>query len=179
MKYFVKMVIAVLLLLIPAAGSQAFQNEPNGFRDMYWGESLQEIQQSRECEYGYYDKTSNSVFYYIELKNNEDHTMSGIPILGNRVKAQLWNNQLTSICISFGSPQKIEIEDAYKNLLNSASINFGTPSISSNGPKTWWGETSYILIFKNNEDFPYTISVIIGSTKLFKMALQDGASQGW
>lgn len=179
MKYLIKMIVAIFLLLIPEAGTQAFQNEPNGFRDMYWGESLQEIKQNRECEYGYYDKTANSVFYYVTLRDDEEHTVSGIPVLGNRIQVQLWNNQLTSVHITFGSPQKEEMGNVYKKLLNASLINFGNPSISSSGPKTWWGQTSYILIFENEDNFPYTVSVIIGSTKLFKMALQDGSSQGW
>lgn len=39
MKWIVKMILALLLCL--PVQSWAFPNEPNGFRDLYWGENIE------------------------------------------------------------------------------------------------------------------------------------------
>ena len=49
----------------------AYPNEKNGFRDFYWGESLQEVQANDDIydlEYIWYNQGENSVEYTAKLK---------------------------------------------------------------------------------------------------------------
>lgn len=65
-KYLVN--ILFLLTLCISSTTFAFPNEPNGFRDLYWGETLQEVKNSGyDVSYVSYDSQYNSVKYAIYL----------------------------------------------------------------------------------------------------------------
>lgn len=177
MKFFIHMIIAALLLLIPATISEAFQNEPNGFIDLYWGESLQEIEQNRRCEYDSYVPELNAVKYKVYLKNGEDHTVSGYHI-SNEILVGLWNNQLTSIGVNFSSTTLSEMNHVYDGLRDAVILNFGEPSKSNDNETIWLGTRTSIMISKNRNNIN-GVFMILGSSRLIVEGERDGASKGW
>lgn len=78
MKWIVKMMLALLLCL--PVQSWAFPNEPNGFRDLYWGETLEEVQQNRETKYYSYVHETNSVLYAVKFDEKEPQVLSNVPV---------------------------------------------------------------------------------------------------
>ena len=67
-KYLVN--ILFLLTLCISSTTFAFPNEPNGFRVLYWWETLQEVKNSGyDVSYVSYDSQYNSVKYAIYLNN--------------------------------------------------------------------------------------------------------------
>lgn len=80
MKWLMKIFLA-LFLLVPAQ-ILAFQNEPNGFRDLYWGETLEEVQQNRETKYYSYVQATNSVLYAVKFNEEEPKVLSNVPVWG-------------------------------------------------------------------------------------------------
>ena len=107
MKWIVKMMLALLLCL--PVQSWAFPNEPNGFRDLYWGESLEEVKQGREVEIFKYDEQTNSVTYWVHLNSDEPKTLSQVPILGECLGTTFWNDKLWVIALFFNEEDAFQI----------------------------------------------------------------------
>lgn len=169
MKWIVKMMLALLLCL--PVQSWAFPNEPNGFRDLYWGESLEEVKQGREVEYGYYDKQTNSVLYFVYLSSDESKTLSQVPIGGENFTATFWNDKLWRIILSFNG------EDTFTSLKDAMIQLYGEPQINEWDNCIWIGENTIMNIAKDSVKGEAWIS--IGSMKLFNDLTKEQASQGW
>ena len=107
----------------------AYPNEKNVFRNLYWGESLQEVQADNDIydlEYISYNEKNNTVIYMGKLKN------SNIGIFNiNNIRLIFNDNNLIKIYIDF---------DFYNrdiNLLRYSMIkNFGEPEINIEIRKT-------------------------------------------
>lgn len=70
--YAVKILFICIIYIGITSTCFAFQNEPNGFRNLYWGETLQEVQNDDDIlnlEYVTYHTDTNSVAYKANLKN--------------------------------------------------------------------------------------------------------------
>lgn len=78
----------------------AYPNEKNGFRNFYWGESLQEVQANDDIydlEYNSYNEKSNTVEYVAKLKKHhiEDFEVNEI------IFFEFWNNKLYKVNVIF------------------------------------------------------------------------------
>ena len=110
-KYLVN--ILFLLTLCISSTTFAFPNEPNGFRDLYWGETLQEVKNSGyNVKYVSYNSQYNSVTYAVYLNNPyiSGHKFDSIGL-------EFWNNQLSSIGIFFNVSNNQEV--SYTDLISS------------------------------------------------------------
>lgn len=163
--------IIFLLALCVSSTAFAFPNEPNGFRDLYWGETLQEVKNSGyDVTYISYDSEYNSVKYSAYLNNPY---VSGYKF--DAVELEFWNNQLMSITILFNitNPQEI----SYTNLLSSLKTRFGNSFSISDETIMWIGNIGSIGVYKN--PISNMILLMIISTDLTCEAKQDVVSKGW
>lgn len=187
MKRKLSSLILVIFITIISATCFAFPNEPNGFRNLYWGETLQEVQKSYATTYLNYYAPENSVMYTIPLT---DKNISGVYSNDNVITLAFWNNQLYSIVIDFPEITIEQSTETYKKLISSLSIAFGQPSIYNvysleyhQNCTMWSGDNSSILLAQTMIVNPYTNKystiLMIRSTSLEKAALKDGATKGW
>ena len=126
-----RILILILFCIVFSVNSicLAYPNEKNGFRDFYWGESLQEVQANDDIydlEYISYNEKNNTVIYMGKLKN------SNIGIFNiNNIRLIFNDNNLIKIYIDFDFYNK-DI-----NLLRYSMIkNFGEPEINIEIRKT-------------------------------------------
>lgn len=101
MKWLIKILMA-LVLLVPAQ-VWAASDERGGFRDLYWGESLESVQRTREIECINTSPEMNVARYWVNLDENEPPVLAGIPIHGEGFIAVFWKNQLTAVIIAFSN----------------------------------------------------------------------------
>lgn len=148
----------------------AFQNEPNGFRNLYWGETLQEIQKNDELtnlKYAYYEIDTNSVIYTADLK---DPYISGQKSIEQSISLYLWNNQLYKINVRF-------IGISFNKLENAMILNFGYPEQRSIGICSWHGNRTIIELClggsMGNTDIHLTNPYLLNEAK------KEVAAKGW
>lgn len=170
MKYLLKLLI-VILLCVPSMG-YAFQNEPDGFRDLQWGESLEEVEQNRKVKYLAYDENSNSVMYAVMLNSNETKTISGVPIWMNTFMATFWNNKLWDIQMF------CEGETSFSSLRRNMVELYGVPDINKWDSCLWVGDTTMILLDIDKQDGNSTRIRII-SKEIFNNISKERAQLGW
>lgn len=103
MKKIIYLFVMFLLLLINPMIGLAFQNEPNGFRDLYWGESLTEIEGARTVQYVNSKQEYGNEYstYYVNFKDGESKVLSGVPIAGENVRAFFYNGKLWRVDFGF------------------------------------------------------------------------------
>ena len=75
----VKRVVLLCLLIMPTAVG-AFQNEPNGYRDIHWGTNIEKIQRERKVEFLSQFPNPNIKEYSITLNDKENRGMYGFPM---------------------------------------------------------------------------------------------------
>ena len=122
-------VICIILFCSFCNICYAYLNEKNGFRNFYWGESLQEVQADSDIydlKYISYNEKNNTVVYMGKLRNSN----MGIFNINN-IRLIFNDNNLIKIYIDF---------DFYKKDINllrySMSKNFGEPEINIEIKKT-------------------------------------------
>lgn len=168
-KYLVNILFLLTLCISPT--TFAFPNEPNGFRDLYWGETLQEVKNSGyDVSYVSYDSQYNYVKYAIYLNNPyiSGHKFDSIGL-------EFWNNQLSSIGIFFNVSNNQEV--SYTDLISSLETRFGNSFYVLDNTIMWVGNTASIVVIKEpNSDI---ITLVILNNNLIDKAKQDAASKGW
>lgn len=168
-----KILINILFLFILSISSTtfAFPNEPNRFRDFYWGESLQEVKNScSDITYVSYNSQNNSVKYVAHLNNPY---ISGHKF--DLVGLDFWNNQLICISIYFNVVNHQEV--SYTDLISSLETRFGKSFYVSNGTTMWIGDIGSIGV--NRDLKSNMITLLIANLDLMYKAEQDAASKGW
>lgn len=170
-KFLKKVISTAIFCAMPVVGL-AFQNEPIGFRDLYWGETLEEVKQGREVQYFDYLPKANSVMYSVQLNPDESKTLSRVPIAGGVVSTLFWNDKLWRIALFFNE------EDAFSDLKFAMTQLYGEPQINEWNCCRWIGETTFIALDK---DSPYEGSTCVSlmSSKIMDDMTQEQASQGW
>ena len=71
----------------------------NGFRNLYWGESIEDIRQSYEVTYSKYYMSENAVTYTFSMKPADINGVQSTPF----ATINLWNDQLYKITIMFNA----------------------------------------------------------------------------
>lgn len=171
MKFIKQIIMTILLLVVPVSGL-AFQNEPIGFRDLYWGETLEEVKQGRKVEYFNYFPNNNSVVYLVQLNPDESKTLSQVPIAGGIVATLFWNDKLWRIALFFNE------ENAFSDLKFAMTQLYGEPQTNGENYCRWRGETTFIALDKDTPNEGLT-SVSLMSSKIMNDITQEQASQGW
>ena len=122
----------------------AYPNEKNGFRNLYWGESLQEVQADNDIydiEYISYDKKYNTMEYIAKLKK---------PYIGElkverNIYLEFWNNRLYRIKLMFF------VEDNFwEKLMKSLEKDYGITDKTIKTMYIWNGEKTKIEISFGN-----------------------------
>lgn len=169
MKWLMKILLA-LFLLVPAQ-TGAFQNEPNGFRDLYWGETLEEVQQNRETKYYSYVQETNSVLYAVKLNEEEPQVLSNVPIWGHAFLTAFWNDKLWNITVFFDSDR------AFERLKWAMSQLYGTPK-EVDGACMWGGNETMIMLLRADPGTERCL-VRISSIRLMAEMAKAEAQRGW
>lgn len=146
----------------------AYPNEKNGFRNFYWGESLQEVQANDDIydlEYIGYNQGENSVEYIAKLKN---------PYISNQESNSIifyfWNNKLYEIYIDFYT------NTANPEFLRQAMIrNFGEPKQEGVLLFVWYGQQIEISLSWGM----HTMGLYLNNPYLKAEAIKDGSLKGW
>lgn len=176
--------LVCFLLITYSSSASAFPNEPNGFRDLYWGETLQEVQKKHSTTYLNYSAKENSVMYTIPLI---DKNIGGVYSNMPTIILSFWNNQLCYIMIGFSNETLVSSQYTYDDLRNSLKLNFGIPLFDTYiheancDTAMWIGEATTIVVqrFRYPMNNKYLNTVTIGSKSLREAARKDGASKGW
>lgn len=170
MKWLMKILMA-LVLLVPAQ-AWAFENEPNGFRDLYWGETLGEVQRNRETRYDSYVQVTNSVLYAVKLNEKEPQVLSNVPIWGNVFLAAFWNDKLWNVTLFFDGKEAFERLKWAMTELYGASKEVG-------GDCMWIGNKTVIMLLRMNSAGSEGCSVRISSINLMAEMSEAEARRGW
>lgn len=174
-----KILYLVCFLLISYINSvSAFPNEPNGFRNLYWGETLQEIKNNGyNVKYGSYYPVENAVIYTMPLS----HTRLGSVSLSNAdLYLSLWNNQLYKIVIVEDCFDETDMNLRYDMLKKSMTNHFGystheTPDMSC----SWTGNVTKIHLMKMTSWGKSNLFITIENIDLLTKAKKDADAQGW
>ncbi len=169
MKWIVKMMLALLLCL--PVQSWAFPNEPNGFRDLYWGETLEEVQQNRETKYYSYVHETNSVLYAVKFDEKEPQVLSNVPVWGHAFLAAFWNDKLWNVTVFFDN------ERAFERLKWAMSQLYGTPQ-EVDEACMWIGNETMIMLLKADSETERCL-VRMSSINLMVEMSEDEARRGW
>lgn len=158
MKWIVKMILALLLCL--PVQSWAFPNEPNGFRDLYWGENIKEINGDRKVNCLYDSKETNSAVYAIQFTDRESKMVSNILSSSNGFFATFWNDKLWKIQVYFSEKNHFSLLKERMILL------YGEPKYNNAKSCIWVGNLTTIIL----ENVDYTgnnvrITLIANSIK--------------
>lgn len=143
-------ILLLLALLILQSVALAFPNEPQGFRDMQWGEST-EIVREKKGKYNvqFYQKAKNADVYYIVLKGKDCYLGD---VFVDDLYAAFWKDKLyrTTAYIS-GNGSREKAAKRYEQLKAQAIDSFGPPDevqrVSESIVETrWLGEQTQILL---------------------------------
>lgn len=184
----VKLVFAFLTFLLCFSSSTfAFDNEPDGFRGLKWGASVEEFKQAypeatlRKTSRVEYNP-AKLVRYSVPASNS---TLSGILITAP-LEYSFYNNQLESVSITLTGKDSYETLNNQKLLLYKMSMIYG--EVKENDGNniedfipaafstmyhfgyTWKGQTSIINLTGAYKEPNLTsvLSVSVRSTKLFQ-----------
>lgn len=125
----------------------------NGFQDLYWGESLEEVQKTHRIEGEYHVPQRNSIVHGIILQNEESRNFYGLHISHGIVMGSFWENKLTEIYLFFHR------KDVFNIMNTELRKQYGKPYIDSGGHVAWLGKTTMIGISKENPDMVHLCSI--------------------
>lgn len=119
--------------LLNYADAKGYPNEPNGFGELYWGESLSEIQGSHQCQY--YTTVNGFDTYVVKVKEaGGDMTMRG-PVV---VAASFKNNRLHHIAIP--------LNGNYSEMIQPMTSLYGNPDKGNRLVMSWEGEKTDMIL---------------------------------
>lgn len=132
-----KIILMVLLIFMPMSFADAFPNEPNGYGQLYWGESLADVKKTYNTEFlGYAYNYMVSMYLVTIYDTNGELGLTG------KVKAicEFTQGRLYSIVIFIGrNPQ--DIDRSYTSAHNYLTGICG-PSYKQGKYDVWNGKTT-------------------------------------
>ena len=176
-------ILFIAILYFFPSNCFAYKNEPDGFRDLYWGESLQEVQKTHpDAKYDEYHSEENAVSYVIEFNN--PYVSNVLADKEHGIKIYFWNNQLYRVKFYFEADTLLNLNANYIRLQDAMTLNFGNPSINNlvdtknrQTYTAWQGFKTTIILFKDINQ--YYIEVSLVNLNLMNKAIKDVASKGW
>jgi len=151
------LVVMLGIVLLLASITQAFQNEPDGFRGLKWGDPPgEDMKYIGEDEVRYYTK------YY---KRKDDKLQMGAAKLES-IQYIFYKNQFVSILIETK-------EGHYYFLVKLLELKFGNPEYNAQNLKRWSGNRTRIEV-ENISPFGFgTGKLIIYSMKIYNQREAD------
>lgn len=137
----VSMFVFFMLLVVPTfsyvnANIGIMKNDPGGFSDLYWGESLNEVMSSHQTKY--LGNVQGSEQYAVGIKNANGCMYLRGPVL---VFAVFFDHKLGAI--------RIPIFGEYSAMISPLEQLYGTPEFN-NGLFTWEGENTDMVFTATN-----------------------------
>lgn len=138
----------------------------NGFRNLYWGESIEEIRKSYEVTYSKYYMSENAVTYTFIMEPANINGVQSTPF----ATLNLWNDQLYKITIIFNA--KTLEQSRYNYNLMVAKINETLPlykqGATNDSDLSIWimlnGTAIVLGHFKEPQDGKYLNVLIMNNT---------------
>jgi|GEM_PF-3774274 hypothetical protein len=158
-----------LFLLCPLYG-QAYQNRTSdGFRDMSWGETLNEVRKTRNIEFHHHNDSYNFDVYSSNLRVDESKFLAGRPILDNTLILGFWHDQLIMVGVPFADQG-----NDYLIMVAALTQIYGEPEYG--GDALYWnnGKSQY-AIQKADQVF----LVLIISTNFAEKVFEETIQRGW
>jgi len=160
-----KILLAIVLIFLITGIGFAFQNEPDGFRELKWGdaptEDMRFIRQVAEIKYSmngnYYDK-----WILDEKFNIGSAKLSNIFYLFN-----LYSNQFYRVDLYFNGKNNFEI------LKIICEGKYGEPTYKSKNSLSWVGDKTKIALYCNSEDEGEKGIFFIQSMKIHSESPED------
>lgn len=172
MKRFIQVfLITVLLICGMSFESYAFQNEPNGFRNLYWGESIAKVRATRTLKFSSGNKDHGWEIYTTQLSKDEEPTLSGVPISLKTIVLSFYNERLSEVVILFPDI------DVFEKLQEAMIFLYNTPSFIKENQLTWVGEITEINLIRREEQ--HYCMVRLSSVPALRERIQETVKQGW
>lgn len=140
------------LLFLLAIHCDAYQNETNGFRELWWGEPFEEVEQKRTVEYAGSAQLGNNVYsmYFADFIEGESRLLSGVPIESDGFSVFFFNNKLWAIKLSFMEDPNDSWNSAFVRLREAMIKLYGNPTYVDNMETVssceWIGETTRMVL---------------------------------
>ena len=113
--------------------------DPNGFADLHWGETLESVQESHKTKLiGYQSGTAS---YHIFIPDAHGSVYFIGPVT---VRAIFMDNKLLGIMIPFS-------KEMFSNRLSGMTKLFGTPENPRDNFYAWMGPFSFITLTQNDK----------------------------
>ncbi len=162
-----KKILAILLMcLIFPVTSWAYRNEPQGFENMAWGESLEALQ-ARNYKFTFSYSYSDTSIYALDSEN--------FKIAGNKpvsITCNFLNNQLFHVSIVLEKDTS-DYQNKFKVIYDSMVSSYGQPSIKDSKGTLWSGKRTNILLDKRVSPQNKSVGDIILSFDAIGLRLEN------
>lgn len=199
-----KKIFIVLIIFFLPSSVWAYPNEPDGFRNLKWGTSLDFfLQKYPNAQYVIPDKLHNNFLSdYIEYNvDSNNSTISGITI-ASPITYTFWNNKLIFVKINLSGNCIASTYANEEKILNKLRVLYGTYDFNNESGSildrnkewfkmySWEGNATNIILMSDYyfSDSPYTSSLSLSlyssqllstRNKLIQQKQQAEAKQGW
>lgn len=134
-----KIVLILCLMFLPVTMAEAYPNEPTGYALLYWGETINQVQQQYRT--GFLQNTKRGSTYSVYIPNaNGELGMRGSVLLSCHFDNDLGLNSIT-IPIPRESNQ---IASSFRNIVRNIAAVCGEPSYLNNGRALWRGDSTFL-----------------------------------
>lgn len=143
-KYFLGLTALFCIVFLPWSISAEFQNDPNGFGGMYWGEPLGQIQPDMHAKFYKYGPDNDPV-YFVQVRN-----ASGELYLNGRITAMtsFHNDRLIGILIPLIGRAGYGADQSYNYLYAHYRQLFGVPNKVTDSEAVWSGPYTVLILSK-------------------------------
>lgn len=193
------LIILTLINILISNICFAYSNEPNGFRNMIWGDNLQKLV-DQYGGYVEYDKATSldKINEKTYISYTTDPYVSNIKI-DNDIRYEFFNDQFYSVSFKSSYSNLSDLEKNFKSLYSKMEIIYGKADMSiptlyndfkSISSYYWVGSYNGVNIDLTIYPFPevskYVLSVTItyrpiqrNINKIFKEYVENEAKKGW
>lgn len=172
MKWILQLCLAFFLLLPQI--SFASQDDNMAFRDFYWGESLEEVQQTRMTKRIGHNSTYNWEYYTASFKDGESHYLMGYPIIEDGFCVAFWNDKLFMVGSLFE-----DREEYHRGIFGSMVKRYGFPEYDEKNDQYCWFHKEIEYILTNKKVPGYFMVAIMNLGVLTDTFGTEKANQGW
>lgn len=154
-----KFILALLLLFMPISFAEAFPNEPAGLGQLYWGESLKQVQKTYGTEYlgtAYNNMASN---YIVKIYDPNGQLGINSPI---ETICMFTQGKLFAIIVVH--PVRPErLDKVYASAKRYFSAQYG-PAVNHGQFESWVGNTTTMILSKH----PEAVFIILADSSFTK-----------
>ena len=143
-----KLILLLCIVFAPFSWALAYQNEPNGYASLYWGENLSNVKKAYNTSFMRYNKNRTGATYMVFIPNarGELGMLGAVGLLCYFDE----NNRLSYICIPIPRPKEM-VESVYQQTLKDLSSICGKPTEILNDSAVWNGNTTMMAVSKRED----------------------------